>query len=150
MYFVGTFHRNYFAYITEIFQMQLFASLVFPYHNTLFLSFYFLPLCCFCQYIAKTHVYFVIHLTHQNDYFRTMGHATKLTFCNKILFFAEFKCVYKASLIICLHKYVNNSIYVFEPKFTKSRPMLSLKKQFCHIGRNKKGKHARLYSVWSA
>ena len=66
------------------------------------------------------------HSFHQNDNFRMMGHATKLTFCNKIFFFAEFKFVYKASLIICLHKYVNNSIYVFEPKFTKSRPMLSL------------------------
>ena len=43
--------------------MQLFASLVFPYLNSLFLSFYFLPLCRFCQYIAKTHVYFVIHFT---------------------------------------------------------------------------------------
>ncbi len=85
----------------------------------------------FCHYAAfvnilRKHMY-SFYSFHQNDHFRMMGHATKLTFCNKIFFFAEFKFVYKASLIICLHKYVNNSIYVFEPKFTKSRPMLSLK-----------------------
>ena len=76
-------------------------------------------------YCEKTCI--LCHSFHQNDHFRTMGHATKLTFVTKYFFFAEFKCVYKASLIICLHKYVNNSIYVFEPKFKKSRPMFSLK-----------------------
>ena len=100
--------------------MQLFASLVFPYHNTLFLSFYFLPLCRFCQYIAKIHVYFVIHFTKTITLER-WGMPQNWLFVKKI-FFAEFKCLYKASSIICLHKYVNNSIYVFEPKFTKSRP----------------------------
>ena len=77
------------------------------------------PLCC-------ENTCILCHSFSQNDHFRTMGHTTKLTFCHKIIFFAELKCVYKASLINCLHTYVNNSIYVFEPKFTKSRPMLSL------------------------
>ena len=52
----------------------------------------------------------------QNDHFRTMGHATKLMFCHIKHFIADLKCVYKASLIISLHKYVNNSIHVFYQK----------------------------------
>ena len=63
----------------------------------------------------------------QNVHFRTMGHVTKLMFCHIKHFIAELKCVYKASLIISLHKYVNNSIYVFYPKFRKSRLLCSLK-----------------------
>ena len=62
----------------------------------------------------------------QNVHFRTMGHVTKLMFCHIKHFIAELKCVYKASLIISLHKYVNNSIYVFYPKFRKSRLLCSL------------------------
>ena len=90
------------------------------------------------------------HSFHQNDHFRTMGHATKLTFVTKYFFFAEFKCVYKASLIICLHKYVNNSIYVFEPKFTKSRPMFSLKapRMYNNIVISHRPHHLHCSFVW--
>ena len=45
-----------------------------------------------------------------------------------------------------------NLIYFDSPhhknKFVNS--VNSLKKQFGHIGRNKKGNHTRLYAVWSA
>ena len=47
VYFVDTFRRNYFAYITEIFWLQLFTSLFFPYTVILF-SFH----CTFCHYAA--------------------------------------------------------------------------------------------------
>ena len=129
MYFVGTFHRNYFPYIIEIFQMQLFASLVFPYTIILF-SFVYIAAIMPLLSIYRENTCILCHSFCQNDHFTTMGHATKLTFCHKILFFAELKCVClrgKFNILFCLHKYVNNSIYVFEPKFTKSRPMLPLR-----------------------
>ena len=126
MYFVGTFHRNYFAYITELFQMQLFVSLVFSYTIILF-SFVLLSAIIPLFSIYHENTCLVCHSFCQNDQFTTMEHATKFTLCHKIPFFCGIKCVYKASLIICLHKYVNNLIYIFEPKLTKSRPMLSLK-----------------------
>ena len=98
------------------------------YHNTIFLSFYFRPLCRFCQYIAKIHVYFVIHFT-KTITLEWWGMPQNWLFVTKYFFCRIKMCTYKASLITCLHKYGNNSIYLFEPKFTKSRPMLSLKKR---------------------
>ena len=72
VYFVDTFNRNCFAYVTDIFRLQLFASLVFPYTVIFFLlSFYFLPLYMPLLSIGLDHEIMCIlgHSFRQNDHF---------------------------------------------------------------------------------
>ncbi len=96
---------------------------VFIYHNTIFFRFTFCHYSAFFN-ISWKHLSSLSFILPKRSIYND-GACHKIYSLSQNTFFCRIKCVYKASLIICLHKYVNNSIYVFEPKFTKSRLILS-------------------------